>query len=126
MDFNVFCFFRLVKTTRIEPSQRVTPYFIFNAKVFMSEKCPFCMSTVNEGATVCTGCGAYKARKGGGCLSTFFFIFVVTIVFAWASKLLALSAIGQQISIAIYIGVLIFGVLAARKDAQKIRWWRRQ
>ena len=27
------------------------------------EKCPFCFTEINLGATVCTGCGAYKGNS---------------------------------------------------------------
>jgi hypothetical protein len=29
-------------------------------------ECPFCRTTINPGAIVCTGCGAYKSRSGEG------------------------------------------------------------
>lgn len=38
-------------------------------------QCPFCRNLINEGATVCTGCGAYYYRAGRVAMASLRFLF---------------------------------------------------
>lgn len=86
----------------------------------MSEKCPFCMTIVNDGATVCGACRAYMTKKAPNwvegvvvLLAFVFFFLVLTIMFKF-------GVVPALIAMVVFVVI----VLALLKSASRRVWVR--
>jgi hypothetical protein len=97
-----------------------------------SEHCPFCRTQINEGATVCVGCGAYKGqRKMEGALwsnlSWYFPIWAAPFVLGPLAIIWAISEswiVGVIMLIVIWLGYRMFR--KGWRHANEVAWIRRQ
>lgn len=96
----------------------------------MTEACPFCMTEIPDGASVCRGCGAEKGvgspggTRRGHVISTLVALpFLIALI--WASQLPWKPEIGKYMCYyaACIPSLVILGSLSAA--GQRSKWWRK-
>jgi len=96
-------------------------------------ECPFCRSSINDGATVCAACGAHKGTamdsgSGPGCL-----LLILTAAYLGCGPLVLLggiliSAKGQGLAILFGGAVTVGGFFVLRacfRWTGGVRWYRK-
>lgn len=84
----------------------------------MSQNCPFCMTELHVGATVCHGCGAYEDVKKNN-------LFVIPLVLTGIVFVVAMSS-GSLIAWGITLGLGIFTFNYGKNAMKKRAWYHKR
>lgn len=92
----------------------------------MSRKCPFCKTEINEGATVCAGCGAYEstpAREGGAGTKLLLLITVPCGLFVALATAASMGLMGMIISV--FFTYMAYKFVSIISGQTKTSWYRK-